>query len=567
MRIKDITITNFKSIYGKQYFNFDDLEGLVKLSGIIGSGKTTLGEAIIYGLFGTVKEQKNPALISWNTKSCEVEMNIVSKKKEINIVRNIKEPLKVKIDGKLLVASNKRNTQEILENEYFDVPKFAIEKMCVISFNIFKSSLANMNPGETKQFLDNIFGFKTFTQYNDQVNIEKKEQIQENTKLNAIYKETEEQIEHLKSKKHKQQEELKNSVDITGLDKKREEYVCQGKAIKQQYSDIENEYDNRIDDLNKEKRIHYNKKIECAALGKQQKDNYNKFKDGICPTCNQSIDESIVNEYKNKMLEYAKQYKNEEEKENAIIEQIDSLKKDKKKKLDKLSLDMNSLRYAISDIDTKMKIYEHKLKLMNDNYDDLISEYEQKLIKLKEEINHSDIEICQWNELNELFSKTFRYNLLETLIPHINNSIQVFINKLDQQFKVTYDQEFKAHIFVDTFDHEISYNNLSTGQKKSLDLAIIFGILENVIANVEFNVLFLDELFSNLDSESRNLMLSLLRENLGKDKTIFVINHAEMGDDYFDHKIRVTLNNKKIESEIKKNTTVVVKASKYENIF
>ena len=62
-------------------------------------------------------------------------------------------------------------------------------------------------------------------------------------------------------------------------------------------------------------------------------------------------------------------------------------------------------------------------------------------------------------------------------------------------------------------------------------------------------------------------MLSLLRENLGKDKTIFVINHAEMGDDYFDHKIRVTLNNKKIESEIKKNTTVVVKASKYENIF
>ena len=239
----------------------------------------------------------------------------------------------------------------------------------------------------------------------------------------------------------------------------------------------------------------------------------------------------------------------------------------KKKKLDKLSLDMNSLRYAISDIDTKMKIYEHKLKLMNDNYDDLISEYEQKLIKLKEEINHSDIEICQWNELNELFSKTFRYNLLETLIPHINNSIQVFINKLDQQFKVTYDQEFKAHIFVDTFDHEISYNNLSTGQKKSLDLAIIFGILENVIANVEFNVLFLDELFSNLDSESRNLMLSLLRENLGKDKTIFVINHAEMGDDYFDHKIRVTLNNKKIESEIKKNTTVVVKASKYENIF
>ena len=184
------------------------------------------------------------------------------------------------------------------------------------------------------------------------------------------------------------------------------------------------------------------------------------------------------------------------------------------------------------------------------------------------QISKTETEVSDWNEMNELFTKTLRYNLLETLIPHINNSIQLFINKLDLQFKVSYDQEFKAHIYVDTFDKEISYNNLSTGQKKSLDLAIVFGILQNVIANVEFNVLFLDELFSNLDAESRNLMLSLLNETLVKDRCIFVVNHAEMSDDYFSHKLRVELVNKKIkDASTKKKEDVIVKSSKYVQVF
>ena len=42
MILHNIKITNFKSIYGSQSFNFDNLKGLIKLSGPIGAGKTTL---------------------------------------------------------------------------------------------------------------------------------------------------------------------------------------------------------------------------------------------------------------------------------------------------------------------------------------------------------------------------------------------------------------------------------------------------------------------------------------------------------------------------------------------
>ena len=117
MKIKDITIRNFRSIYGELYLDFNDLQGLIKLSGVIGSGKTTVGEAILYGLYGKVKEHKNPSLCSWHVKNneCSVEMNLISKNKEINIKRSLTDPLEVKVDGKLLSASNKRDTQEILE--------------------------------------------------------------------------------------------------------------------------------------------------------------------------------------------------------------------------------------------------------------------------------------------------------------------------------------------------------------------------------------------------------------------------------------------------------------------
>jgi DNA repair exonuclease SbcCD ATPase subunit len=307
---------------------------------------------------------------------------------------------------------------------------------------------------------------------------------------------------------------------------------------------------------------------EAATLGKQAKNHYNTFKSGICPTCGQKIDQSHIDEYKNKMEQYASLYR-ENEKLKTELEAERKTKYDSyMPQIQQCDADMDTLRKQISAIDAEIKSYNDSVQLLNDNYDNLIKEVEDKIKAVKEQLDKCDLEIAEWNEMNELFSKTLRYNLLETLIPHINRSIQFFINKLEQNYKIEYDQEFKPHIFVDGWDKEISYNNLSTGQRKSLDLAIIFGILQNIIANVNLNILFLDELFSNMDVNARNIMISLLQENMGDDKTIFIINHAEMGDDMFSHKIRVKLEKKKIISASqKKDEPVIVQASKYEQEF
>lgn len=551
MIIKNIKVTNFRSLYGEHYFNFEELEGLVKLSGPIGSGKTSLGEAIIYGLYGSVKTHKNPSLISWNTNSCCVEINLTSKGKEINIVRDIKKPLEVKIDGKTLSASSKRDTQQILEEEVYDVPKLAIERMCIISFNQF-NSLASMNPGQTKEFLDNIFGFKTFTEYNNVIVDEKKTQMNESDRLNTILSETKSQIEYLNKKKEDQKSKLEESIDIEKCNKDREALIEEGKKVKKERTEKDTEYHTKD-------REYFAKMSEVMTLGKQEKEWYNKFSSGKCPTCGNDIDKDKISESKQRMMNYASQYKELEQKRKDLEAKYTPIIKE-------FDEQISDIKEKISKIDHEIKLYNNNLKLVSENYDNLIKDNEEKIKELEKQISTVDIEIGEWNEMNELFSKTLRYNLLNSLIPQINQSIQYYINKLELDYSVSFDQEFKSKIMIEGNEKSISYSDLSTGQKKSIDVAIIFGIIQNIIANVNFNIFFLDELFSNMDTDARNNMLALLKESvLAEDRTIFVINHSEMADDYFNHKIRVKLERKKIPA--KKGEYNIVKCSKYEKMF
>lgn len=569
MRINKIRITNFKSIYGVQEFDFSKLDGMIKLSGPIGAGKTTLCEAILYGLYGSVKDHKIPNLVAWNTGDAKVEIWLTSKNRNIYIDRNVYTPTCVYIDDKEMQAPNKNEYQNILE-EYYDVPRMAVEKMCLISFNQF-NSLAKMNPAQTKAFLDDVFGFKTFTIYNDVVVDERRQEQNNNTALNTIIAETSNQIENLKRKKQEQQDKLANQVDVTGLNEERERLIEEGKTLSQKITDIKNTHNSVISELKKEKQKHYDKKLEYSTLGRQQKQQYETFKSGVCPTCGQTIEQSKIDELKSNMNDYANKWREEDALEkdiqNKIVEEQNSIISE----TSELEQQLNNMRNDVRSIDSKLHVYKSNLQLMKDNFDTLINEAEHKLIDTQEQLSKSDIEIGEWNDMNEMFTKSLRYKLLDSLIPHINNSIQKYINKLEQNYQVKFDQEFKCHIYIDNNDKEINYMDLSTGQKKTLDIAMTFGIIENIIANVDLNVMFLDELFGNMDSDSRNLMLEMIKSSLAKDKSIFVCNHSEMSDDYFTHKIRVNLHNKKVIKVGRTKKTsgdeVIVHASKYEIIF
>ena len=71
-----------------------------------------------------------------------------------------------------------------------------------------------------------------------------------------------------------------------------------------------------------------------------------------------------------------------------------------------------------------------------------------------------------------------------------------------------------------------------------------------------------------MDTDTRNIMLALLNETMSKDKSVFIVNHSDMADDMFNHKIRVRLENRKMIYKVKKeDNEVLIKCSKYEQIF
>ena len=76
MIINSIKISNFKSIKSLE-LDFTDVHGLYGVSGLVGAGKTTLSEAILFGLFGSVRNKNNRDLIRWGEKSCRVEVDMM----------------------------------------------------------------------------------------------------------------------------------------------------------------------------------------------------------------------------------------------------------------------------------------------------------------------------------------------------------------------------------------------------------------------------------------------------------------------------------------------------------
>ena len=144
MYIQKIIINNFKSIYNPLEIDFNNTQGFWKISGPVGSGKTTIGEAVIFGLFGSINGKNNSDLISWGEKHSTIELWCTSKGHNLYIKRELnsygQSPLYVEIDGEELVFTNKRDAQTQLEKEYYDTSRTALEMLCIISFNNFNNT-------------------------------------------------------------------------------------------------------------------------------------------------------------------------------------------------------------------------------------------------------------------------------------------------------------------------------------------------------------------------------------------------------------------------------------------
>lgn len=526
MKIKSIEIHNFKSI--KNYkIDFEDTKGLWEITGPVGSGKTSIGEALLYGLFGTVKDKNIPNLISWGEKKMNVVVELESK--GINIIINRSagsgSKLLVYINGVLLNKSNKKDIQKELEENYFDISKLTLETLCIISFNGFKS-LATLTPADSRKFLNSTFSLSVLS---DLAALTKTERSELGTQLDNINRD----INGLNNQKKVYDNFLEKTEKFTQKDlnsfvEQQDEKLNIYNKKKSEYS---NEYNKFVGELSTEQ-----KSLGAIEVkGRTVKKNIDFISKGICPTCGAPLDQSHLEEYKSERVKLGEEYKCISKSINELKEKMDKITVSSNKELDVINKEIFSLRDQI----TKAREYLESEKKCNIN----IKEISDKLEVLHNDLKEVEKEYNEWQELGSILENESRQKIMSNIIPSLNKKICEYSAELGFPFSIVFNDQFKCIIKYNSLNMEVPISSLSTGQLKTVDLVIILSILDILMNGVDFNIHFLDELFSNMHEELRGTMCEILKRKMNPKDTIFVISHANLPSNSIDGRIEVSLNN------------------------
>ena len=525
MYIRKIRIENFKSIYDPIEIDFSIVNGFWKISGSVGAGKTSIGEAIIYGLFGSVGGKNQADLISWGRKHGMIEIWCTSKARNIYIKRELnsygQSPIYVEVDGEELIFTNKRNAQQQLEQEYYDTSKVTLELLCIISFNNFKS-LATLNTADTKKFLDQVLGFYTLTEYADickQLRLDNQSRI---TLISNTIEKLESQVKKL--------EELSNMEVITGDIVSVKQEIDSLMVLKDQ---LTNEFKQELSIVKDRQKDLNSKKITLVTLGKHKKEEIDFIEKGVCPTCGAKIDQSQLEVKKQEREVLLEQY-------NTIDKQCKEVLGELTKLDEKYNINVNEYNSKINESKILLTRLEEQAKRIKINTSE-IEIIKQNIEENETLLNELQGEDVEWEQLYNILSVQVRSKILQSFIPALNKNILKYVQRLHLPYIVEFDSNFKCNISICGMDKDIPVSSLSTGQLKTVDMVIILGVLGTVIGSNGINILFLDELFSNLDAGLRNEMCSVLRESLKPESTIFIISHTDLEDKYFDGNIYMKL--------------------------
>lgn len=525
MNVHKIKIKNFKSIYDELIIDFDNTQGFWKISGPVGAGKTTIGEAIIFGLYGNVKGKNNSDLISWGEKSGYIELWCTSNNNKLYIKRDYKasgsSPIYVEVNSEPLIFTNKKDAQKQLETEYYDISRITLELLCIISFNNFKS-LSSLNPAETKKFLDEVFGFYILSNYSDNCKLKCSESLKILNSTKNEYNTIEQKISVI--------EKLTNTDRIEGDIQEQEKQKLE---LTEKLNKLRTDYKKKQDELNSKIIEQSSQSSNIKLIGKKLANEINFIKNGNCPTCGAHIDDSMLPDKEQERAILLKSYEESEEKLNGIKSKLNTLTN----RFNEIERDLNSKMLNINSYIVKLK---EQAKRDEVNTDEIYS-LREELNKVKQEITKQEIEHSEWQELYGILSSEIRSNIISSFIPRINSSIQSYSQKLNQPYIIEFDNQFKCNIKLLNMENNIPISNLSTGQLKTVDMCIILGILDVIMHNVNFNICFLDELFSNMDGELRQLMCHVLKNNLKDGQILFTISHIELDDKYFNGEISAHL--------------------------
>lgn len=555
MKFLKIKLKNFLS-FGNSFTEINlDTNKLVLMKGKNAHGKSTIMEAVFFAFTG--KPYRNitkPRLVNnINKKNLMVELDLEHLGSAYKIKRGIKPNLfEIYKDGELVNEdSHIKDYQRQLENMLgMDSKTF---KQTIMISSRYYTPFLDLKPQEKREFIENIFSIKIFSDMNDhlkkQIQIIK-QQIKE-SELNI--KNSESNIKLLEDINKKQQNQMKKQKEninykISTLEEDNIEIQDEISNNQEEISKLNKQITGLNDKISQKTEIF--KKIDITNYKiEQNEERINFFMDNsICESCEQEIDTELAN---NKIKE-----KQEEQ----------NIKKNYLNKLEQATDNIKKIESKITELKNKINDFQSKnigLKNKINNNKQNILEYKKDFNEIEKEdtVENSDIKkyYDEKNKLEKEYNKRKKYKdylvktvelisekgikkyIIDKYIPILNQSLNQYLKKFNAPYSIMFNSEMEETIIARGYE-DLGYSNLSSGEKQRLDTALLFSFLNlsKKKNSVNVNLLFMDEVLDqSLDQTGIDGIMSIFNEMKTMGYSIFVVSHREGVQENFDYTIEV----------------------------
>lgn len=556
----------FKNLfsYGNAFTEIDfEKCPMTLISGKNGSGKSAIGEALTFVLFGVPFRNINkPNIVnSINEKDCLTEIEFVIGKKKYLVRRGIKPTIfEIYCDGKIIDQDSKsKDYQKYLEKNILKLNYKSFTQLVFLGSSNFVPFM-QLTPQDRREVIEELLDIRVFSNMN--VVLKEKQSL-----LKENIKEIDKKIEISSAKINLQKQHLtslkeKNQEIIDSNNKEIENIKKQSLDMKKSIDLFSNDIIEKSKQLKKLESLK-NKHDQINVLEKQINDQLNKLKKSlafynekeICPTCNQNITEEFKEKETNKKKENI----------NNLSEGLKKLLNEKDEVLSKIKvlsdIEKEILKLQVKKADTEARLngvdaYIMKLEKDNErlsNIEKTDKEENEKYVKLQEESNLFNNEKTllledksTYDVVSDMLKDSgIKSKIIKQYLPIMNELINKYLLAMDFYVNFNIDENFKEIIksrYRDTFE----YNSFSQGQKFRIDMALLLTWREisRKKNSTNTNILILDEIFDScLDAGGTEDFMKLLKI-LSKKTNIFVISHKpDVISDKFDRHLKVEMKN------------------------